>query len=454
MVKGKYLLIAGIMAACLVFAGAASALAVQITVVSHGCGQTEATRTLLDEFEAAYPDIEVDLVSIPFQQFKQKVSLDLASGEGAYDVLLAAVAYMSDWQHSGLLQPLDEYLQPDRFKELTGYTLDEYDWDDVHDAYKNTGVIDGKRYTLTWRGDTKVLFYRKDLLTDPKEKAAFKAEYGYEIPDLTLPNTLSWSQLRDVAEFFTRPEDNLYGFALTRTMRPAVADDVFVEMLWAMGGQLFDRETLRFDGYLNSKAAVGALEMMNDLMQFAPPGAENVECFETATWFAQGNLVFVTNWPFQGSMLADPNQTVLTPDQFGATVVPYGEKRKSFGYCGWYYTISNLSKNKEAAFIFSAWMSRKENELKIIRQAGVPTRISVMKDPVLAEMNPAIPVLPYALDNAEIRPEFYIPIMARIYEDIATAITTALFQGQDYQEALDDCVERVEKIMERSGFYE
>src|SRR5581483_8305135 len=48
--------------------------------------------------------------------------------------------------------------------------------------------------------------YRKDLFEDPKEKADFKAKYKY---DLAPPKT--WPQLRDIAEFFTRPDKKLYG---------------------------------------------------------------------------------------------------------------------------------------------------------------------------------------------------------------------------------------------------
>ena len=43
------------------------------------------------------------------------------------------------------------------------------------------------------------LVYRRDLFDDPKEKAAFKGKYGY---DLAAPAT--YDQLRDIAEFFTR----------------------------------------------------------------------------------------------------------------------------------------------------------------------------------------------------------------------------------------------------------
>ena len=53
------------------------------------------------------------------------------------------------------------------------------------------------------------LVYRRDLFDDPKEKAAFKGKYGY---DLAAPAT--YDQLRDIAEFFTRPDQKSFGIAL------------------------------------------------------------------------------------------------------------------------------------------------------------------------------------------------------------------------------------------------
>jgi ABC-type glycerol-3-phosphate transport system substrate-binding protein len=57
-------------------------------------------------------------------------------------------------------------------------------------------------------GDVHTGTYRKDLFGDPAEKEAFKAKYGY---DLAPPET--WKQYYDIAEFFTRPDKNLWGTA-------------------------------------------------------------------------------------------------------------------------------------------------------------------------------------------------------------------------------------------------
>src|SRR3546814_2985453 len=55
-------------------------------------------------------------------------------------------------------------------------------------------------------GDLHTLSYRVDLFEDPEEQKAFRDKYGY---DLAPPVT--WDQYYDVAEFFTRPEEKLWG---------------------------------------------------------------------------------------------------------------------------------------------------------------------------------------------------------------------------------------------------
>ena len=49
----------------------------------------------------------------------------------------------------------------------------------------------------------------RNRLEDPEEMAAFEAEYGYP---LAVPET--WAELRDIAESFYRPDENVYGAAI------------------------------------------------------------------------------------------------------------------------------------------------------------------------------------------------------------------------------------------------
>ena len=63
-------------------------------------------------------------------------------------------------------------------------------------------------WAIPVEGDANGWAYRKDWFEDPKEMAAFKAKYGYD-----LGGAEDWSEMRDIAEFFHRPDEKRYGIA-------------------------------------------------------------------------------------------------------------------------------------------------------------------------------------------------------------------------------------------------
>jgi multiple sugar transport system substrate-binding protein len=124
----------------------------------------------------------------------------------------------------------------------------------------------GKYWAIPLEGDANGWAYRKDWFEDPDEMAAFKDKYGY---DLGVPE--NYDQLRDIAEFFHRPDENRYGVALyTQTGYDALA--MGVEMtIFTYGGELGNYETYEVDGIVNSPQNVAALEMYRELYTFTPP---------------------------------------------------------------------------------------------------------------------------------------------------------------------------------------
>ena len=127
-------------------------------------------------------------------------------------------------------------------------------------------IYDGKYWSVPLEGDANGWAYRKDWFEDPKEMAAFKAKYGY---DLGVP--ADFNQLIDIAEFFHRPDENRYGVALyTQTAYDAMAMGV-EQTIFTWGGDLGNYETNQVDGILNSPQNVEALEAYRKLYTFTPP---------------------------------------------------------------------------------------------------------------------------------------------------------------------------------------
>jgi multiple sugar transport system substrate-binding protein len=95
---------------------------------------------------------------------------------------------------------------------------------------------------------TRCWSYRKDWFEDPKEMAAFKAKYGY---NLAPPK--NWKELRDIAEFFHRPDQKRYGIAIyTDNSYDGLVMGV-ENAIFSFGGELGDYATYKVDGIINSE---------------------------------------------------------------------------------------------------------------------------------------------------------------------------------------------------------
>jgi multiple sugar transport system substrate-binding protein len=137
----------------------------------------------------------------------------------------------------------------------------------------------GKYWSIPAEGDAVGWSYRKDWFEDPKEMEAFKAKYGY---DLAPPK--DWKALRDIAEFFHRPDEKRYGIAIyTDNSYDALVMGV-ENAIFSFGGELGDYANYKVDGIINSdkndrraRGLQGALQVHasglgQDLLRREQPG--------------------------------------------------------------------------------------------------------------------------------------------------------------------------------------
>ena len=90
--------------------------------------------------------------------------------------------------------------------------------------------------------------YRTDLFNDPDEQAAFMEEYGRE---LTVPAT--WDELAEVGAFFTRPDEDLYGFNYRYGTPNNILFDYMIHFGFSRGVDFFDAD---FNPLFDTEAAI------------------------------------------------------------------------------------------------------------------------------------------------------------------------------------------------------
>ncbi len=133
----------------------------------------EVVQGMVPDFERRNPGVRVRVQQVPWSAAHEKL-LTAYVGRTMPDVFQAGNTWLPELVALGALERLD-----DRLRTSSAIATDDY-----FDGIRATNEIEGGTYGVPWYVDTRVLFYRSDLLR----------EAGYATPPAT------WSAWRDAME--------------------------------------------------------------------------------------------------------------------------------------------------------------------------------------------------------------------------------------------------------------
>src|SRR5262245_23170649 len=137
--------------------------------------------------------VKVTVQTTPWSDFQTKTFAELNAHGDAYDLVVGDSQWLGAASTGGPYVDLTDFVNKNNvLKVMTPATVKYYS------EYPGNS---GKYWSIPLEGDANGWAYRKDWFEDPKEQAAFKAKYGY---DLAVPK--DFNQLIDIAEFFNRPD--------------------------------------------------------------------------------------------------------------------------------------------------------------------------------------------------------------------------------------------------------
>jgi multiple sugar transport system substrate-binding protein len=230
-----------------------------------------------------------------------------------------------------------------------------------------------KYWAVPLEGDADGWAYRKDYWEDPKEQAAFKKKYGY---DLAVPKT--WAQLKDMAEFFHRPSENRYGVAIyTQKDYDAITMGV-QNVVFAWGADLGNPETYQVNGVLNTPSGIEALEFYKELYQFTPPDWGNIFFMGDNRAITEGLAAMSMNYFAFFPALINPsiNKYAKVTGFFANPSGP-GGRYASLGGQG--ASIISYSKKQDLAYKFLEWFIRDDVQQKWAALGGYTCNANVLK---------------------------------------------------------------------------
>ena len=274
-------------------------------------------------------------------------------------------------------------------------------------------------FGLPFHDGPECLIYRKDLFENDTEKENFKKQFGYE---LTTPKT--WQEFAEIATFFNRPEQNLYGavFANYPDGHNMVFD--FCLQLWTRGGSLLNNKK-QID--IHNDAAIKALDfyrkIVNDKNAVHPKSRE-FGSVEAGLAFAEGQAAMAINW-FGFASMAEVIEESKVKGKIDITSLPSDPDHKTASLnVYWLYTIGSGSKHKKLAYDFLRFATTPESDKLLTTEGGIGCRKSTWKDEEINTLIPFYHKLEMLHENVLTLPQ--TPIWPKVAELIDRAVLKAI----------------------------
>ena len=276
---------------------------------------------------------------------------ELIEDSGIYDVVMVGGGDDLLWvKTKGHWLPLDNYLSAEEIATIT------------HSDYFSR---DGKLMGVPQYFNFPMLFYRRDLIEDPQEQAAFKEQYGR---DLTVPTT--YDELYEVAQFFHRPPD-LYGFFLGGVDWSIFLDHTY--FIYGMGSNYGDLET--GDLTLNTTEQKRAMAALTRMAEFNPPGWETLTFFDGDQLMQEGKIFMYQNWLYIWNSFLE-----TMPDKVGMAP-PTGDVQPGAHLGAFVAVIPEAAPSPEAGARFIQWMMNYDyQKAQVLATGNLPMREDVLED--------------------------------------------------------------------------
>ncbi|MCW5665741.1 MAG: sugar ABC transporter substrate-binding protein [Piscinibacter sp.] len=307
-------------------AGTASAVDLVIATVNNG--HMIEMQKLTPEFEKAHPGIKLKWVTLEEGTLRSRVTTDIATKGGQFDVMTIGMYETPIWGKKGWLMEL----KPDA----------AYDVDDLLPAMRNGLSVDGKLYAAPFYGESSMLMYRKDLT----DKAG-----------VTFPERPTWQQVADAAAKIHNPP-SVYGICLRG--KPGWGDNMafLSTMANSFGAQWFD---MSWKPQLETKPWKDAVTFYVDLLKkYGPPGSSANSFNEILALYNEGKCGMWIDATIAASFVTDPKQSKVA-DKVAFAQGPYAVTEKGANWLwAWALAIPAGTKNADAAQKFITWATSKE----------------------------------------------------------------------------------------------
>jgi sorbitol/mannitol transport system substrate-binding protein len=325
--------------------GGGGGSAKSINVLMVGNPQMEDIEKLTKDSFTKDTGIKVNYTILPENELRDKVTQDVATGAGQYDVATVGAYEVPIWAGNDWLNPVDSYADKDS----------SYDKGDIlPPMVKSLSGEDGKLYGLPFYGESSFLMYNKDVM----------AKKG-----ITMPQRPTWREVADIAAKVDGAEPGMKGICLRGLPGWGEMFAPLTTVVNTFGGTWFTED---WKAQVDSPEFKQAVNFYVDLVKkHGEPGASQAGFTECLNAMSQKKVAMWYDATSAAGSLEDPKVSKVA-GHVGYAFAPV-EKTKSSGWLWtWAFVMPKTTKKADEASQFMLWATSKDYEKLVGEKLGWP----------------------------------------------------------------------------------
>jgi sorbitol/mannitol transport system substrate-binding protein len=381
--------------------------------------------------------IEVEWVTLEENVLRQRVTTDITTKGGAFDIMTIGMYETPIWGSNGWLVALDDLSA-------------DYDVDDLLPAMAGGISHDGTLYAAPFYGESSMVMYRTDLM----EKAG-----------LEMPAAPSWEFIRDAAAAMTDRDNDINGICLRGKAGWGEGGAFITAMSNSFGARWFDMD---WNAQFDTDAWANTLNFYKGMMDASGPSGYATNGFnENLSLFNQGKCGMWIDATVAASFVTGDDSTVA--DNVGFALAPdNGLGKRSNWLWAWALAIPAGTQQEAAAKQFIEWATSKDYiELVAENEGWANVPPGARKSLYENDNYKAVPFAQMTLDsilsadpnNSTVEPSPYvgiqfaaIPEFAGIATEVSQEFSAAYAGQQTIEEALEKAQAITNEAMEAAGY--
>jgi len=411
-----------------------------LTIGTVNNGDMVRMQGLASAFEETHPNIDLEWVVLEENVLRQRLTTDIATKGGQFDVMTIGLYEAPIWGKKGWLT------------EINNLPAD-YDFDDIFPAVSEGLSVDGKLFALPFYAESSMTYYRKDL---------------FKKYNLTMPNQPTWDQMMEFAKVLHKPAENQFGICLRGKAGWGENMALLTTIANSFGARWFDENWKpEFDGKEWNNAVNFYVDLLN---KYGPPGASSNGFNENLALFNSAKCAMWVDATVAGAFLTDESQSKVA-NEIGFALAPSQVTTKGAGWLwSWALAVPKTSDAKPEALEFITWATSKGYSELVASTNGIANMPPGVRASTYANKDymMAAPFAAKTLESmqnadandATLKPAPYtgvqfaaIPEFQAIATKVGTLVSGALVGSMTVEDALKKSQKLTTRQMKRARYY-